>query len=153
MSERIEEQFVKSKGVPKSINEDRFTMVVQGHYLDFETGSTTISRWAYDRKHQSGLSCFQTNIKVQPGTKSPLVLPEGCEQYELLLGHKLPNMQSSNPILEEQQNLNQIQIWQGEKVIATIGPDRMAFGQFYGPLFVSSTRATAILHLTAFPTL
>lgn len=152
MSERIEEQFVKSKGVPKSINEDRFTMVAQGHYLDFETGTTTISRWAYDRKHASALSCFQTSVKVQPGTKVPLTLPENCEQYELLLGHKLPNMQSSNPILEEQQNLNEIQLWQGEKVIATIGPDRMAFGQFVGPLFVSATRATAILHITAFPT-
>lgn len=152
MSERIEEQFVKTKGTPKTVKEDRFTMVVQGHYLDFETGSTTISRWAYDRKHASGLSCFQTNIKVQPATKSPILLPEDCGRYELLFGHKLPNMQGSNAILEEQQNLNAIQIWQDEKVIATIGADRMAFGQFVGPLFVSSTRATAILHITAFPT-
>ena len=91
-------------------------------------------------------------VKVQPATKSPILLPEDCGRYELLFGHKLPNMQGSNPILEEQQNLNVIQIWQDEKVIATIGADRMAFGQFVGPLFVSSTRATALLHITAFPT-
>jgi hypothetical protein len=151
MTERKEEQFVQTKGVPKKINEDRFTILVQGHYQEFETGQTTIARWAYDRLVPAENSAFQANIRVQPGTKTPLPLPADCSKYELALGHKAPQMASPDEQFKQQQALNQIQVWDGEKVIQNIGLDRIAFGQYTGPLFVSSTRATAILHITAFP--
>lgn len=151
MTNRQEEQFIKSNGVPKTINEDRFTILLQGHYQEFETGQTTVARWAYDRLVPSENSAFQANMRVQPGVKTPLALPADCRKYELVLGHKLPQMLTKNEQLLEQQKLNAIELWDGEKVIQLIGPDRIAFGNYTGPLFVSATRATAILHITAFP--
>jgi hypothetical protein len=151
MTERAEEQFVQSSGVPKKINEDRFTILVQGHYQEFETGQTTIARWAYDRLVPSENSAFQANIRVQPGTKTAIPIPMDCSKYELLLGHKAPQMLAKDGLLADQQKLNEIEVWDGEKMIQTVGLDRIAFGRYTGPLFVSSTRATAILHITAFP--
>jgi hypothetical protein len=152
MTQRIEEQFVQSKGKPKQINDDRFTLVFQAHYLEMLTGQTTIARWAYDRLHPSQDSCSQNNIRIQPGIKTPIPIPGDWGKFELLLAHKMPQMQADvDGPLAEQQKLNVIEIWDGEKMIAELKPDRMAFGHFKGPLFASSTRATAILHITAFP--
>jgi hypothetical protein len=151
MTNRNEEQYLTTQGSPKTVNDDRFTLVVQGHYLEFETGQTTVARWACDRLVPSKHSSLQQNIKINPGEKKEILLPEPCGSYELLLGHKVPQLQQRNDLLETQQKLNTIEIYNESGLVGTIGPERMMYGQFSGKLYASSTRSTSILHISAFP--
>lgn len=154
MSQRQQEFVTQSSGSPA--HEDRFTVVLSAHYLEWDTGNATDLRWAYDRRHPTGNgTCYQSTIRVDPGVRKPLVLPDlELGNCELMLGHKLPKFvgdPNSPGILQEQQRANVIEVWDAEKVIGTIGPDRMMFGQFKGPLFVTTSRATALLLVTAAP--
>lgn len=154
MSHKQQEHVVKSAGSPK--NEDRFTVVLNTHYLEWDSGAMTDVRWAYDRLMPTGNgTCYQSTLRVDPSNKRKIELPEfDISRCELILGHKLPKL-ASNPEMEamlaEQQKNNVIEVWNGEKMIGTIGPDRMMFGQFAGELYVCTSRTTALLHITAAP--
>jgi len=154
MSQKQQEFVVRTAGSPK--NEDRFTVVLNAHYLEWDSGAMTDVRWAYDRLMPTGNgTCYQSTLRIDPGKKKKLELPEfELSRCELILGHKLPKL-SSNPELEsmlaEQQKNNVIEIWNDEKMIGVIGPDRMMFGQFSGDLYASTSRTTALLHITAAP--
>jgi hypothetical protein len=151
MTTKQQEHVAKSAGPPK--NEDRFTLVLTTHFLEWDTGATTDVRWAYDRLSPTGTgTCFQTQLRSNPGKKQKVTLPEDdCSKFEIILGHKTPQLSGDDPLMQEQQKLNVIEIWDEEKQIGSIAPDRMMFGQFKGPLYFISTRTTAILSVTAFP--
>ena len=154
MSNKQQESVFRTVGAPK--NDDRFTVVVSAHYLEFDTGATTDIRWAYDRLIPTGHgSCYQQIIRVNPGRKVEIVLPNvQTGACELLLGHKLPQLTANAELgefLAQEQQANLIEIWNSEKRIGVLGPDRMMFGQFDGPLFAVSTRTTTLLHITAAP--
>lgn len=151
MTTKSQENIIHSAGSPK--NEDRFTVVLSAHFLEWDTGTATDVRWAYDRLSPTGNgTCYQAVLRSNPGDKKEIVLPQGpISSHEILLGHKLPQLAHPDPLLEEQQKLNVIEIWDSEKVIALLQPNRMVFGQFKGPLYYVSTRATALLSVTAFP--
>ena len=154
MSVRQQEHVVVTSGTPK--NEDRFTVMLTTHYLEWDTGAVTDVRWAYDRRHPTGNgTCYQTTLRVDPGKKKKIELPEfDLSRCEVIFGHKAPKM-TSNPeladLFADQQKTNVIEIWDGEKMIGTIGKDRMMFGQFTGDIHVSASNTTAILHITASP--
>lgn len=151
MTTKQQEHIAKSAGTPQ--NEDRFTLVLSTHFLEWDTGAITDVRWAYDRLTPSGNgTCYQAALRANPGKKTKIILPDDdCSNFELILGHKVPQMNGVDPLLAEQQRLNAIEIWDEEKQIGFIYPDRMMFGQFKGPLYFVATRATAILSVTAFP--
>lgn len=154
MSLKQQEHVVASSGSPQ--NEDRFTVVLSTHYLEWDTGAMTDVRWAYDRRHPTGNgTCFQTTLRVDPGKKKKIELPEfDLSRCEIILGHRVPKMSNSPELAEmiaEQQKSNLIEVWDSEKMIAVIGKDRMMFGQFSGDLYVSASNTTAILHITAAP--
>lgn len=154
MGNKQEEQVFRTVGSPKA--DDRFTVVLHTHYLEWDTGATTDTRWAYDRLIPTGKgSSYQNTIRVQPGSKIAIQIPNmDVDKCEIVLGHKMPQLTSNAELAEtlaKEQKLNEIEIWDSEKQIGIIGPDRMMFGQFKGPLFAQCTRTTALLHITAAP--
>jgi hypothetical protein len=130
--------------------QDRFTIVTQAHFQEWETHTAATVQWSYERFSDSKESCQQFNLRINPGTKTKLPV-QGEKPLEMLLGHKSPAMGAVDPMFKEQQEKNVIEIWDDEKLLGWIGSDRMMFGQFKGSLYAVSTTATAILHITAFP--
>jgi hypothetical protein len=150
MTSKQTEYVAKTSGSPQ--NEDRFTLVFTSHFLEWDTGAVTDVRWAYDRLSPSGQgTCFQASVRANPGQKVKVALPGDFDKFERRRGHKVPQMAGNDPLLQEQQNLNVIEIWDDEKVLGILSDDRMMFGQFKGPLYYVSSRSTAILSITAFP--
>jgi hypothetical protein len=154
MGNKQEEQVFRTVGSPKA--DDRFTVVLHAHYLEWDTGATTDVRWAYDRLTPTGKgTCTQLTLRVQPGSPTAIVIPGlDLDKCEVVLGHKMPQLSPKADLADsfaQEQRRNVIEIWDSEKMVGIIGPDRMMFGQFKGPLFAKCTRATALLHITAAP--
>jgi hypothetical protein len=141
------EEVVKTVGEPKE--EDRFTAVFQGTYLEWGTGNMVNSRWAYDRLRPSVDSAIQSDTRVNPAKEQKLLLPEGS--FEIFLGHKELEILGNDPLMAEQQKGNVIEVYLDGKLHAVLRPGRMLFGEFPGVITVKATKATAILHMTAFP--
>jgi hypothetical protein len=138
-----------NKRTPKS--EDRVTVVMQAHHQDWHVGNTTSFQWSYERFCKDQESPIQMSLRVNPGQHSQIALPGDSAKYEIFLGHRKPIIGGSDAMFAEQQDLNEIQIYSDDTLIASIAADRLLLGQFHGKLTAKSTRATALLQITAFP--
>lgn len=144
--------FTKQAGEPK--NQDRCTVVITGHYQEWDPSNTTHFRVAYDRLVAPDATPLQTAIRINPGRK--VAVPLGMSdpgKCELLLAHDVAKLQKdSNPALVEAQAQNIIKITNTDGVVlGMIYPDRGCLFHFAGEVFAESTHATAILKITVFP--
>lgn len=152
MSDHKHSIFVKPAG--DEVDQDRCTILVSAHYQEFDSPTTHI-RFAYDRMQPMQDKPYQTTMRVG---MVPSVVDIGrleWGQCELVLGHQLARLSShaeNADILLQAQRENKIELLDLDgKSIGWIMPDRAWFGHFSGPIQVRTTKATAILHITALP--
>lgn len=151
MTVKTREEVIRTAGAPKE--EDRFTVVLNAHYLEWDTGNTHSTKWAYDRLIPTGQGPIQMDVRVNPGKKTELTFP-GYEdgKFEILVAHKLPELRlDPEDLLSKQQRANELEVYVGDKLVTILKPDRMIFGLSRGPIFVQPTRSTSIAVLTAYP--
>ena len=148
--------FVRQAGTP--VQQDRCTIVLTGHYQEWEPSNTTHIRIAYDRLLAPEAQPLQTVVRVNPGKK--VAVPLGaCEpgKCEIILGHDVPKMfgnpnDSNQELLASAQAKNVIKVSNKDGVeIGLIYPNRGCLFHFSGEIFVESTHATALLKVSVFP--
>jgi hypothetical protein len=144
--------FVRPSG--EALEKDRCTINIMAHYQEYDSPTTHI-RWAYDRAQPVDDKPFQGTQRVGL-EKTPINI--GNLQWgkcELVLGHQLAKISGEGDfqdILRKSQQENKIEIIDADdKLVGWIMPDRACAMHFIGPLFVRSTSATALLHITALP--
>jgi hypothetical protein len=143
--------------------EDRFTLILTCHYQEWENPTTT-AKWAYDRTLPSENIPYQRSVKVSPSSdpEKRTEIKIGDLEFgkcEIAFGHNpiamskdLSPKDPNAAILQEMQASNTIKITNSKgDLVVEIGSGRCAFGQYPGPLYAQSTKATAFLSVTAFP--
>ena len=136
----------------EAIDKDRCTVVITAHYQEFDSPTTHV-RFGYDRTQPVDAKPYQTTMRVD---LSPTEIDIGRLKWgecEIVLGHQLARLSplsETADILREAQKKNKIELLNADlKTIGWIMPDRACHLHFSGPVLVRSTRATAILHITA----
>lgn len=152
MSQHNHAIFTRPNG--EAIEKDRCTVVITAHYQEYDSPTTHI-RFAYDRTQPVDDKPYQTTMRVD---LSPTEIDIGrlkWGQCEVVLGHQLARisqLSETADILREAQKNNKIELLDANlKTIGWILPDRACLMHFSGPVFARSTKATAILHITALP--
>jgi hypothetical protein len=152
MSQHKHAIFTRPNG--EAIDRDRCTVVIMAHYQEFDSPTTHI-RFAYDRTQPVEDKPYQGTMRVD---LSPTEIDIGRLKWgdcEVILGHQLARISQSSEIadiLQEAQKSNRIELLDADlKTIGWIMPDRACAMHFSGPVFARSTKATAILHITALP--
>jgi hypothetical protein len=154
MAEHKASVFIKQAGAP--VQKDRCTVVITGHYQEWDPSNTTHSRIAYDRLLEPECVPHQTALRVNPGTRTPVPYGEATPgKCELMLAHEVPKMYGDNPnseILLQAQKDNVIKIFNANSVqLGMIYPNRGCVFHFAEPVFVEATHATALLKISVFP--
>lgn len=148
------QEFFKSAGTPKQ--QDRATVVITGHYQEYDPNTTTHCRIAYDRVLAPECVPHQTTLRVNPGKRVQIPMGEvEPGKAEFLLAHDVPKVQGDNPsrdILLKAQAANIIKISNADGVLlGTIAPNRGCAMHFAGEVWAESTHATSLLKVTVFP--
>ena len=156
MTNRLEDR-IHTKKPPQQ--HDRCTVLLTCHYQEWENPTTT-AKWVYDRTLSPENVQYQRATKVSPSVNgnNRVEVKLGDLEFgkcEIVLGHnpvKLSPDSEGASVLQEMQESNTIRITDSSgKLVVEIGSGRCAFGQFAGPLYAHSTKATAFLSITAMP--
>lgn len=151
MTIKSQEQIIRT--VSNGVEADRVTILLQANYLQVPSGDMTHLKWAYDRMVDNLVEPYQADIRLNP-EKPVDILPPGMEtgNFEIGIGHKTPKMSIQvDDILAKQQKLNKIRIYSDGKLVATVGSDRLFFGQISGKVTIDCDRATTIAHVICYP--
>lgn len=148
------QEFFKTAGTPKQ--QDRATVVITGHYQEYDPNQATNCRIAYDRVMAPECVPHQTILRVNPGKRVQVPLGDNDPgKAELFLAHDVPKVQGDNPskdILLQAQAANIIKISNADGVLlGTIAPNRGCIMHFPGEVWAESTHATSLLKVTVFP--
>jgi hypothetical protein len=134
--------------------QDRATVIIRAHYQEFEPNNMTSAYHAYDFQNPHADSPFQTTMKVGPSSRVPLNIGHLDPATTLLvLSHeKAKTTKAGGEILKEAMESNIINITNVDGLLVGKLKCRHAFVVEYPfPVFVQSTKATALLSVTAFP--
>jgi len=151
MTIKSQEQIVRT--ISNGVESDRVTIVLQANYLQIPSGDMAHLKWAYDRMVSDSGEPYQADIRLHP-EKPVDILPPGMEigKFELGIGHKTAKMSIQvDDILAEQQKLNKIRIYSDGQLVATVGSDRLFFGQISGKVTIDCDRATTLAHVICYP--
>lgn len=142
--------------------QNRVTMVVDGHFLEADTGNTTFVRHAYDRSMHSGLSAFQSNVRLAPGERVEIPIGKciaGKCQY--ILSHQAPKTMAFSNAQEARETYssmrkaidsNNVVLFDAEgHQIGYIPMNEACVMFFTGKVYAESQLTTAILNVTVLP--
>ena len=130
--------FIKQSGSPKQ--QDRATVVITGHYQEYDPNTNTHCRIAYDRVLAPESVPLQTTLRVNPGKR--VAVPMGSiepGQAEFFLAHEVPKLQGEQNLtmLQDAQLANMIRISNADGVVlGTIAPNRGCVMHFAGEVLL-----------------
>jgi hypothetical protein len=138
----------------KGFRNDRATIVIKGHYQEFETTQATSVSHAYDFTNHESAVAFQTIQKINPSEKIELNIgPNEWGRCMLILSHDTIKVGKEAPeTLKKAMESNKITLTNAEGVVVGILRHRRASVVEYPfPVFAIADSTTALLSITVYP--
>lgn len=137
-----------------SIQKDRATIVIRAAYQEFDPPNVASVFHAYDFLNPAPESPWQTAMRVSPGERKAVNIGHlEWGRCMLIMATQLPKIApGTSEDLKKIMESNTITITNADGVVVGIlRPRRATVVEYPFPVFVQSSKATALLNITAFP--
>jgi hypothetical protein len=138
----------------KGFRNDRATVIIKGHYQEFETTQATSVSHAYDFTNHEAAVAFQTIQKINPSAPVELNIgPNEWGKCMLILSHDPVKVGKDAPeALKNTMASNKIILTNADGVVVGILRHRRASVVEYPfPVFAQAESTTALLSITVYP--
>lgn len=138
----------------KGFQNDRATVVIKGHYQEFETTQATSVSHAYDFTNHESAVAFQTIQKVSPSSKVELNIgPNEWGKCMLILSHDPIKVSKDTPdAMKKAMESNKITLTNADgTVVGILRHRRASVVEYPFAVYAQSDSATALLSITVYP--
>jgi len=137
-----------------NVNQDRVTVVIRATYQEFDPPNVASVFHAYDFLNPAPESPWQTAMRVSPGERKAVNIGHlEWGRSMLIMATQSPKIApGTSEDLKKAMESNTITITNADGVVVGIlRPRRATVVEYPFPVFVQSSKATALLNITAFP--